>query len=142
MELYAFVEARANGTIKQAEELVVHVRAIEEREQTVDELEQKLQEREDLDDIRLDRELAGLATHESILESCEAALTAEQKDFEDARASVLARELAADVREDALQTRVVEVADRKRRLAEQQMQELGAAQKRLEDLHAVSVGET
>jgi hypothetical protein len=118
MELYALVEARANGTIKQAEELVVHVRAVEEREQAVDELEWKLQEREALDDIRLDRELAGLATHESILESCEAALTAEQKNFGDAHASILARELAADVREDALQTRVVEVADRERRLAE------------------------
>jgi hypothetical protein len=31
-ELYASAEARANGTIKQAEELVVRVHAIEERE--------------------------------------------------------------------------------------------------------------
>jgi hypothetical protein len=31
-ELYASVEARANGTIKQVEELVVHVRVVEERE--------------------------------------------------------------------------------------------------------------
>jgi hypothetical protein len=38
-ELYASAEARANGTIKQAEELVVRVRAIEEWEQAVDELE-------------------------------------------------------------------------------------------------------
>jgi hypothetical protein len=34
-----------------------------------------------------------------------------------------------------------EVADRERRLAEQQIQELAAAQKRVEDLQAVRVGE-
>jgi hypothetical protein len=38
----------------------------------VDELEQKLQEQEVLDDLRLERELAGLTTHESSLESREA----------------------------------------------------------------------
>jgi hypothetical protein len=41
-ELHALAEARANGTIKQAEELSMRVRAIEEQEQAVDELEQKL----------------------------------------------------------------------------------------------------
>jgi hypothetical protein len=61
----------------------------------VDELEQMLQEREALDDLRMECELAGLATHESSLESREATLTAEQKDFRDARASILVRELAA-----------------------------------------------
>jgi hypothetical protein len=140
-ELYASTEAHANGTIKHAEELAVHVRAIEESEQAVDELEQKLQEWEALDDLRLECELTGLATRESSLERCEAALTAEQMDFEDTRASVLARELVVDTRECALETRDVEVADRERLLAEQQMQELAAAQKRLEDLHAIRVGE-
>jgi hypothetical protein len=72
-----------------------------------------------LDDLRLEREHAGLALHESSLESREATLSAEQKDFEDVRASVIARELAVDVRENALHTRVVEVADRERRLVEQ-----------------------
>jgi hypothetical protein len=38
-ELYASAEALANGTIKQVEELAVHVHVIEEREQAVDELE-------------------------------------------------------------------------------------------------------
>jgi hypothetical protein len=38
-ELYASVEARANGTIKQVEELTMRVCAIEEQEQAVDELE-------------------------------------------------------------------------------------------------------
>jgi hypothetical protein len=61
----------------------------------VDELEQMLQEREALDDLRMECELAGLATHESSLESREATLTAEQKDFRDAHASILVRELAA-----------------------------------------------
>jgi hypothetical protein len=41
-ELYASAEARANGTIKQAEELVVRVHAIKERGKAVDEMEQKL----------------------------------------------------------------------------------------------------
>jgi hypothetical protein len=81
--LYASAEARANDTIKQAEELAVRVRAIEEREHAVDELEQKLQEREALDDLRLDREFTCLATRESSLERREAALAAEQRDFKD-----------------------------------------------------------
>jgi hypothetical protein len=132
-ELYTSAEARANGTIRQAEQLVVRVRAIE--------LEQKLQEREALNDLKLECELACLATRESSLESYEDALTAEQRDLEDTCASVLARELAADAREGALETRATKVADRERLLAEQQMQELAAAQKRLEDLQAVRVGE-
>jgi Skp family chaperone for outer membrane proteins len=41
-ELYVSAKARANNTIKQAEELVVHVCAVEEWERAVDELEQKL----------------------------------------------------------------------------------------------------
>jgi hypothetical protein len=100
------------------EELVVRVRAIEEWEQAVDELEQKQLEREALDDLRLERELAGLATRELSLERHEAALTAEQRDFEDTRASVLAHELAANTRECVLETRAAEVADKERLPAE------------------------
>jgi hypothetical protein len=44
-ELYTSAKARANGTIKQTVELTVCVCVVEEREHTVDELEQKLQER-------------------------------------------------------------------------------------------------
>jgi hypothetical protein len=55
--------------------------------------------------------------HESSLESHEATLTAEQKDFDDACTSVLDRELAADVRESALDTKVTEVVDPVKRLA-------------------------
>jgi hypothetical protein len=54
---------------------------------------------------------------------------------------VLAHELAADTRQCALETRAMEVVHRERLLAEQQMQELAAAQKRLEDLQAIRVGE-
>jgi hypothetical protein len=57
-----------------------------------------------------------------------------QRFFEDTHASIFAHELPADVREDTLDTRAVEVDDRETRLAEQQMQELAAAQKWLEDL--------
>jgi hypothetical protein len=64
-----------------------------------------------LDDIRLERELAGLVMHESSLKSRETTLVAEHKDFEDARASVLADELAADVGESALDTRAMKVVD-------------------------------
>jgi hypothetical protein len=66
---------------------------------------------------------------------------AEQRNFEDTCASVLAHELAAHTRECALEIRAVEVSDRERLLAEQQMQELAVAQKWLEDLQAVCVGE-
>jgi hypothetical protein len=112
-ELYALAVARAKSTIKQVNELVVRGHAIEEWEQAVDELEQKLQEREALDDLKLERKLVGLATHESSLESREAALATEQKDFEDARASVLAQKLTADVREGIVGTRAAEVVDRR-----------------------------
>jgi hypothetical protein len=53
----------------------------------------------------------------------------------------LARELAADVKEGTLDTRAAVVVDRERRLAKQQMQELAVAQKRLEELQAIRVGE-
>jgi hypothetical protein len=65
--------------------------------------------------------------HESSLERREVALTAEQRDFEDTRSSVLASELATNTRECALETRAAEVADRERLLAEQQMQKLAPA---------------
>jgi hypothetical protein len=63
MELYATTEARANTTIKQEEELAVRIRAVVESEQVVLELEQRLQEREGLNDIKLGHKLETLATH-------------------------------------------------------------------------------
>jgi uncharacterized circularly permuted ATP-grasp superfamily protein len=53
--LYARAKARANTTIKQEEELAMLICAVAEWEQAVEELEQRLQEREVLDDIKLER---------------------------------------------------------------------------------------
>jgi hypothetical protein len=41
-ELYTLAEARSNTTIKQEEELIVRIHAMDERERAVEELEQKL----------------------------------------------------------------------------------------------------
>jgi hypothetical protein len=53
-----------------------------------------------------------LTTHESSLDSREATLKAGQKDLEDARPTVVVYELATDVRETDLDTRVVELVKR------------------------------
>jgi hypothetical protein len=53
----------------------------------------------------------------------------------------MARELEANVNESNLNTKKVELADREKWLAERQLQELAAAQKRLEELHASWAGE-
>jgi hypothetical protein len=59
-----------------------------------------------------------------------------QKALEVARLTVEVYELATDVRETDLDTRVAEVAEREKWLAERLMQELAAAQNRLEELQA------
>jgi hypothetical protein len=87
----------------------------------MEELEQRLQEREGLDDIKLGRDLEALATHESNLDDREAILEAEQKALEDDRLTVMAQELAADIREPDLDTRVAELANREKWLVERQM---------------------
>jgi hypothetical protein len=61
---------------------------MDERERAVQEMEQKVQEREGLDNIKLDRELEALTTHESCLDSREAIHEAERKALEDARLEV------------------------------------------------------
>jgi hypothetical protein len=53
--LYARAKARVNTTIKREEELAMLICAVAEWEQAVEELEQRLQEREGLDDIKLGR---------------------------------------------------------------------------------------
>jgi hypothetical protein len=98
------------------------------------ELEEKLQEREGLDDLKLDRELESLASHESDLTSHEASLEVKQKNLEDAHLKVLSRELAVEVHEADLRTQAVELTDRERQLAKRHMRELATAKKRLEDL--------
>jgi hypothetical protein len=87
-ELYASAEARANTLIKREEDLTTRVRTIDERSQASEQLEERLLEREELDDLNLNRELEGLATSESILEHREAALEVEQKALEDAHVTV------------------------------------------------------
>jgi hypothetical protein len=88
------------------------------------------------DDLKIDCELEALATRESSLDSHEATLEAEWKALEDGLLKVIARELTTIVKEANLNTKVVELADKEKRLAERQMQELVAAKKRLEELHA------
>jgi hypothetical protein len=73
-ELYASAEACASAVIKQEEDLVACACAIDQRERMAEELEEKLQKREGLDDLKLDRELESLASHESDLVSCKASL--------------------------------------------------------------------
>jgi hypothetical protein len=79
-----------------------------------EELEEKLQEREWLDDLKLDREIESLASRESDLTNREAFLEAERKNLEDAHLKVLSCELASEVHEATLRTQTVELVDRER----------------------------
>jgi hypothetical protein len=102
---------------------------------------QLLQEREELDDITLRRELEVLSTHETSLDRCEANLELEQKALEDARAQILVCELNADSQDTGLRDQEARLVARERQLAERQMQELVIAQKGLEDLWASRAGD-
>jgi hypothetical protein len=82
-----------------------------------------------------------LATHEANLDSREITLEVKQKALQDARLTVTAHELAADVREVNLDTRAAKLLEREKRLSRRQLQELAAAQKRLEELQSSQVGE-
>jgi hypothetical protein len=132
-DLYAMAEASANTTIKK-EDLTTHTLAVSEQEWVVDEMEHKLKEWEELDDLRLDRELTGLATRESSLNNHEDTLMAERMDFEDARVRLLARELTTDIRESDLNSKAAKLAEKEKQVVERHMQEMAAAQKRLEEL--------
>jgi hypothetical protein len=110
-ELYASAEAQANIFIRQEEDLTVCVRVVNEQEV-------KLLEQEELDHLTLNRELDGLATHESTLDRPEATLEMERKALEDARLNVLARELATEAREADLRVQEVGLAVQEWQLAE------------------------
>jgi hypothetical protein len=71
-----------------------------------------------LDDIKLSHDLEVLATRESNHDSREATLEVKQKALQDTRLMVMACELAANVRETNLDTRVAELSERKKQLAE------------------------
>jgi uncharacterized protein (DUF3084 family) len=130
-ELYTSVEARASVVTKQEKELAVCARQVNQREQEVEKLEGLLQEREELDDITLRRELEALSTRETSLDCRDADLEREQKALEDVRAQILARELDVDARDIGLGDQEAQLAARER-----QMQELAVAQKGLQDLRA------
>jgi hypothetical protein len=101
-ELYTSVKARANAVTKLEEELDARARQVNQWEQEAEKLEGLLQEREELDDITLRRELEALSTRETSLDRHEADLEREQKALEDVHAQVLARELDADARDTGL----------------------------------------
>jgi hypothetical protein len=73
-ELYASAEARASAITKQEEELATRAHQVNQREQEAEKLEGLLQEREELDDITLRRELEALSTRETSLDRHEADL--------------------------------------------------------------------
>jgi hypothetical protein len=106
----------------------------------VEELEEKVQEREGLDDLKFDRELESLAAHEFDLVSCEASLEVERKNLDNAHLKVPSHKLAAEVHEANLRTQATELADREIQLSERQMWELVAAQMGLEDLSTSQAG--
>jgi uncharacterized protein (DUF3084 family) len=107
----------------------------------VEELERRLLEQEELDEIMLRRELEALGTHESCLDRREAELDREREGLKDAHVQILARELDADAREAGLRDQEARLAARERQLAERQMQELAVTQKGLEDLQTSRAGD-
>jgi hypothetical protein len=109
--------------------------------QVVKELEERLLEREELDDHNLSREFEVLVTRESSLDHREAALESKWKTLEDACVTVFFHELAIEIKETNLKTQVTELEEREKRRANRQMQELAIAQKRLADLQASCAGE-
>jgi hypothetical protein len=101
-ELYASTEARAAIVIKQEEDLATRTRQVNQRAREVEELEMRLLEREELDEITLRRELEAMSTHESGLDRREVELDREREGLKDARVQILARELDADAQEAGL----------------------------------------
>jgi hypothetical protein len=96
----------------------------------VEKLEGLLQEREELDDITLRRELKVVSTRETSLDHREADLEWEQK----------ALDLDADARDTGLRDQEAQLVARERQLVEWQMQELVVAQKGLTDAALASFG--
>jgi hypothetical protein len=84
-ELYASVEARATVVIKQEEDLAARMRQVDQQAREVEELERRLLEREELDEITLCRELEALGTREFGLDRREAELDREREGLKDAR---------------------------------------------------------
>jgi hypothetical protein len=75
----------------------VRMHAVGEQDRAAEELEERLLDREQLNSLDLGWELEGLEARERTLE-------VERKALEDARLTVMAHELTADVRESNLDT--------------------------------------
>jgi hypothetical protein len=75
----------------------VRMHTVGEQERAAEELEERLLDREQLNSLDLGWELEGLEARERTLE-------VERKALEDARLTVMAHELTADVRESNLDT--------------------------------------
>jgi hypothetical protein len=113
-ELYASVEARAAIVIKQEEDLAACTRQVNQRAREVEELERRLLEREEPDEITLRHKLEALGTRESGLNRREAELNREREGLKDARVQILARELDADARVAGLKDQEARLAARER----------------------------
>jgi hypothetical protein len=97
-DLYTSAEAQADALIKQEKDLTVCMCAFGERERVVEEFEDRLLEREQLDSLNLGRELESLEAHERTLHDGDSTLEVEHKALVDAPLTIMARELATDVR--------------------------------------------
>jgi hypothetical protein len=122
-ELYATAEARTDANLKTQEDLNGQVIGLAQREWMVVAQEEELE-----------RGWNELLSHEVDLNTRETALEANQKSLGDLCAEVLARELSVELKASQLAFREKELADKEKRLAEMQPQELAAARKRLEEL--------
>jgi hypothetical protein len=97
-DLYTSAEAQDDALIKQEKDLTVCMCTFGERERVVEEFEDRLLEREQLDSLNLGRELESLEAHERTLHDGDSTLEVEHKALVDAPLTIMAHELAADVR--------------------------------------------
>jgi hypothetical protein len=128
-ELYATAEARGETNIKVQEDINKQAVSIAHQEQAV-------QEKEDEIAGMLDYGRSELSSHETNLDTHEAALEANQKSLADLCTKVLARELAADLKANHLAIREKELADIEKQLPMTLPEEVATTQKRLEELQA------
>jgi hypothetical protein len=101
-DLYANVEAHADATIKQQEDLNGHTITVSHREWMVAEWEQEVREKEEEVTGTLERECSVLSSHEANLNTHETTLEVDRKSLGDLRVEVLARELTAELKENHL----------------------------------------
>jgi hypothetical protein len=125
-ELYAAAEAHGEANIKVQEDISKQAIDIAHREQAMAEREQAVQEKEEENASMLDRERIELSSHETDLNSCEAALEEDQKSLAHLRVEVLDHELATNLKANHLSFRERELADIEKQLPVTLPQELAA----------------